>query len=801
MYPALNPEHDSSDLNHLVPMTSKELYYSQEGHKPAIDGSKHANIGTNFTHPTVVLEHSDQLRSVKCTPSSISVVFSSLDAFHVAQQNWDPKNESFIVSTYHVGCGNVLDGTRSFFSSLAPTFDQSTLSARLTVSQLSHAEAIQEADVAWGTYNSPTSKKKRSTVLRRAVQAAQPAVGAGAPGTVDLTTDFSALQYFFDVTLDNTSALTGTDVPDYVTTVDGDVYDGNPDDGKPTRRDLQKRWFFSWIVKTIVRIVKPLLPKFVANTLDAALNIYNKIRDGAIKVASAIIPGFDHEFTKSYVNTFPINIGGASQTTAKSIEPVFGIGTAFPLADIGVVGTVQCVDCGVKSSVDVDGRIGFSVARGITTGSLTLNVAQTTAVLQFGFNVNGKISHEFSKQLFAVPLSPLTIPGIITLGPQVSLNTALNIALDGSATVLIGGTLTIAKGSATVNIINTEKNGFSGFGASFVPVAKAQGSLALTADLGLPIKLEFGLDILNGAFKKSVALVDTPSTFLTASVSSDSPCNGISFEVGINNRLYLDFPKIPGLPKLDYNFRNDKIYSADLGCVTLTGIGTPTKVKRQNTDNSIFSRVNATFGNNLESDVPLEIDNVTTPAIPTTDNTRVYRILMDPLEGAILVSGNDENLYLAPANNADYDVSAPFGNFEGGSPDILTLDVYDRLLNYDPTNLELLGVSPLRASNSTAVPIGSRSISLIEVHDVAGDPGIFIVQAAGIPAPLALIACQILEEDTRVFVYNANNTIALEAANIGLLDVIAGGIVQQCDLINLSSGHEDGDDGGLLLGT
>ncbi|MCJ1399629.1 hypothetical protein MMC11_002831 [Xylographa trunciseda] len=705
LYPGLNPNHDSSDSGHLIPATSKELYYSQEGHK---------------------------------------------HAFQLAKQTWDLEDGSFVVATYHVGCGNVLDGTRSFFRSSAPNSDLDNLAVMLpSVSQLENAEAIQAADVSWGTYNSPLTAKKRFSIIHPAIQAAQPSAVVGASGTVESTTDFDALEYFFNIQVGNTSAINGPDLPDYVTTVDGEVYDGNNDDGEPTGRNIEKRWFFSWIINKVVKIVKAILPKFVADTIDAALNIYNKIRDGAIKVVSAIIPGFNHEFTKSYVNTFPINIGSSSQTTSPSVAPVFGIGTAFSIADIGAVGTIQCVDCGVKGSVDVDGRLGFSIANGITTGSLTINAAQTAVV---------------------------------------SLNTALNLAIEGSAQVLIGGTLTIAKGSITLDLINPSKNSFSGFSPSFVPVAKAQGTISVTADLGLPLKLEFGLDILNGSFKKSVPLVGTPSCFITASVATDSSCNGIDFELGIQKRIYLDFPSLPGLAKLDYHLRTDKIYSKNLGCVTLGGIGSPSRVRRQNSDPDVFQTVNSTFSNNLQADVPLTIDNETTPAIPVTNNTRIYRILMDQSETGDLVSRNDEHLYLAPAGNPNFDVSTPFGSPEGGSPDILTLDVYDRLLNYNPNDLDTLGVSPLRASNATAVPSGSRSINLIEVHNVAGDPGIFIVQAAGVDGPLALVTCEILDEDTRVFVYNACFTLALTAANLGLLDVIAGGLVEQCDLISLTLG-------------
>lgn len=33
MYPALHPEHNATDLKHLVPENSKQMYFSQEGHR------------------------------------------------------------------------------------------------------------------------------------------------------------------------------------------------------------------------------------------------------------------------------------------------------------------------------------------------------------------------------------------------------------------------------------------------------------------------------------------------------------------------------------------------------------------------------------------------------------------------------------------------------------------------------------------------------------------------------------------------------------------------------------------------
>lgn len=33
LYPALHPDHDATDLNHLIPEVSKRLHFSQEGHR------------------------------------------------------------------------------------------------------------------------------------------------------------------------------------------------------------------------------------------------------------------------------------------------------------------------------------------------------------------------------------------------------------------------------------------------------------------------------------------------------------------------------------------------------------------------------------------------------------------------------------------------------------------------------------------------------------------------------------------------------------------------------------------------
>ena len=85
-------------------------------------------------------------------------------------------------------------------------------------------------------------------------------------------------------------------------------------------------------------------------------------------------------------------------------------------------------------------------------------------------------------------------------------------------------------------------------------------------ELGLPIALEFGIDILKGKFKESIALVDRPILFGSATVTSDktSPCyDGIELRAGLKNRIYATT-----YHGWDYDFVSKIVYEDGIGCVT-----------------------------------------------------------------------------------------------------------------------------------------------------------------------------------------------------------------------------------------
>lgn len=134
LFPAHHPEHDVEDLGHLIPQETKEIYYSQEGHRPALHGAKHASLKGKFVRPTVVLDHTSHLQSITCTDTAIEACFTTKEAFDAVQKTW--QLPEFNIMTYHVGCGDETNGKHSYFHATGAKFDTGSLCAMVPVPKM-----------------------------------------------------------------------------------------------------------------------------------------------------------------------------------------------------------------------------------------------------------------------------------------------------------------------------------------------------------------------------------------------------------------------------------------------------------------------------------------------------------------------------------------------------------------------------------------------------------------------------------------------------------------------------------------
>jgi hypothetical protein len=303
---------------------------------------------------------------------------------------------------------------------------------------------------------------------------------------------------------------------------------------------------------------------------DIIVETANFIKEWGLLSADLIAVAFGAKFERSYHDDISVNYFLSGRASNK--PPKIGdIGEGFSLAKTGGFFTIECTKCGVEAEMTVDGKLAFSIKEGITKGEISLeNKKDFNLHAIFGIKLEGKVPHDLtklSKQLGAYPLSPLTIPGIFTLGPQASVSVAASLTLDAEINLLIGGTATIGPGVAVLSLVDQKRNTFKGFEPSFHPVAEARsGSITATADLGLPIALEVGIDVLNGKFKKTVGLVNTPSVYLAAQYSKGQlhQCDGgVELRFGAKNKLYLT-----AFGTLEYPLLDKKIYETGLTCIT-----------------------------------------------------------------------------------------------------------------------------------------------------------------------------------------------------------------------------------------
>lgn len=372
---------------------------------------------------------------------------------------------------------------------------------------------------------------------------------------------------------------------------------------------------------------------------------------------------------------------------------------------------MQCAKCGIHADFSVDGVLAFSIKAGVTKGSVSLvNKKAFTIDAQFGIQVELQAEKSIDlvkKQLGSLPLSPLTIPGIILLGPEVTVSAELELTLNGLANLLIGGSLSVSEGRAVMDAVNSTRNELTGLKAEFTPVAKLNGTITASMQLGLPIALEVGLDILNGKWKKSVGLVEKPSdASATVAKNVDKACsNGVEIRVGVKNQLYLsvlDYYEVP--------IRNDIIYERGLVCISSKGFN----FQDVGAGTAFNQAIAGSPGRKDQiADSQPEFRNVSQSLTPKVGNTG-YRVIVDHGQTSIVVAGKDGGVYLV-ASDERYDLSAPWGTLDLNS-NLVNLDVFGRIMSVN-LFFAFLGLADVQLVDPKFVPEDNKVASLNMVKE------------------------------------------------------------------------------------
>lgn len=235
--------------------------------------------------------------------------------------------------------------------------------------------------------------------------------------------------------------------------------------------------------------------------------------------------------------TFGINVGPSnliSSPWGSAYQLYHKAGASNSGAASGDV-TIYCVNCGVSGSVSIGGSASLNIIHGLTAAQIgiTGNIA---ASLELGLDANAQVSQTFKTQIASTDLPGMSVPGVLIIGPVISLEAEMKLDVTAQGQLLVGATMSIPNFNAHLDLVNSQNTQSTGFTPQFQKIFKASGQISASAAIGLPLSIGLGIEAPLIKFNKVVALTDTPSIAVSAVYSASSSkraaCNnGIAYSM------------------------------------------------------------------------------------------------------------------------------------------------------------------------------------------------------------------------------------------------------------------------------
>jgi hypothetical protein len=225
---------------------------------------------------------------------------------------------------------------------------------------------------------------------------------------------------------------------------------------------------------------------------------------------------------------------------------------------------VYCVDCSITGSLKTRGSATYTLAIGFTDLQVSFN-GDVHAQFQLGVNAYAEYTWDIKEvRILEVGIPGFFIPDVIVVGPMLTLGVDAEIKIEALGQLLAGARYDFNHIGATIDFFDHSKSSSHGTLPQVSTVFEAAGEVNLTASVGVPLGIGLGIDVLDGAWSKEVAIIDRPAleavtTFnfsediatncnesgtacnSTTDISvNDGTCNGIAWYVDFVNEVTLD---------------------------------------------------------------------------------------------------------------------------------------------------------------------------------------------------------------------------------------------------------------------
>ncbi|EKG18629.1 Apple [Macrophomina phaseolina MS6] len=584
--PVAPPGINMGGLKVLTPDLTAELWYN--GGDDAMDdedsGAVTVRLTIDYKYPSVVLDHSIYIKDVSCAGRSLQGRFSENTPFLHAAQEW-PSQAPILLITGERSCGN--GEQNSFWLASSVAFDMGAMTFSAPGESVELADIYENMDVDFGKIEqrnntdngtSPDDGTESCGSPSSSFLDHLPAVACGT--NFDKALD-DALGYYSANGASQQVVLAAAGVESEVTETGLQA------------RTLQKRWSL-WgaiksvakavvnVVVTVARVVAAVVVQVVKKAAEVVVTVVKAVVATSIAVVTQVAKLAVFIATGNYSNslTLPVNMGPPASVQEDSpwgskgfkfytytpdkggekwraseaaLEKIQGelLGEADPEPGI----ELWCVDCGVRGKVVATGSISATPLSGLKKGSIGVSGNMYAGVF-LGVNAFAQWEKTIRKDLFVKGLPGWSIPGIVSLGPQLVLGAQATFSVEAEGQLITGASLNWPSFHATLDFVDKSKSSQSGWSPQITKKFEAHGEVSAKAALGLPVTISFGINILNGVFEKSINLTDIPAITAEATLEVDigteknqfgsDECAGIDWSIALTNELRLDISDTPG---------------------------------------------------------------------------------------------------------------------------------------------------------------------------------------------------------------------------------------------------------------
>ena len=556
------PGLDLNNVENLTPAPQADLYFGG-AHSDDNATSTVAKVGLGFQHPSVVLDHTNYIKSVHCDSSSITIVFNELSAFQHSESEWQMDGHVILV-TSEDSCGaNV---TSTMFLTESFTFDTTNLIAVGKGQEAHLADIYDTLDLDFGVVTTSNTSYTPN---------------CGTMNGTDGTFPSAACGTSFDSTLDQELGYYTGDDDSIIAIV-----------APTSQTTLNKRWSLKGAISKVTSVAKAIaapVAKAAAAVVPASIQKAASSLGSTLKSAVSAVASLVPAVTLSKSLDVPLNLGPAqndpspwgpqykffeyspdskkdASMIAATQKSLSGMSTSLNgISDPKPGIQMYCVDCGIKGQFQAVGTVSASLAKGVTRCDVSLD-GNLYAGVFVGVNAFAAYEKNINKDLINKGLPTLSIPGIAVLGPKVTISLNSHLKVQAAGQLLVGASLNWPKIHANLDLLDKSKSVQTGFTPEIVKKFDAWGDVTADASLALPVTLFFGVDILNGKYQKGVSLVNTPAVTASAElaiaasygtgasngITSSTGCFGIKYNIGLSNNLAVHLLDINTLTLLDY---------------------------------------------------------------------------------------------------------------------------------------------------------------------------------------------------------------------------------------------------------